>query len=372
MAKKPSKLQQVQLQAEVVVKKTNEKIEELGVHTATLFDSLNAIQSLFNRIRNVPEGNKLKYEKLNAIRVHWKQQAEVIELEYKKTQVKAAGQGVAGIGAGVAVAALGPTAAMGIATTFGVASTGTAISTLSGAAATNAALAWLGGGALAVGGGGMTAGNAFLALASPVGWVIAGFAIAASGLLFFKTKRDKDKLENIFAQIIHRDVKSYKLAIVELNERIEKIIDEAGKLKSAIVHIETFGTDYSQMTEAQQYELGSYVNLMEASTMLLVNPILGLQPKYSERDFEMLADTESDLFSSYYQDHKDLVISMANLLYKIPLDDKDKKLLGIALQKNKEFLVSVNMSKKEFGVDDITMIEIALNRRYESRAYRDH
>ena len=38
---------------------------------------------------------------------------------------------------------------MGVATTFGVASTGTAISALSGAAATNAALAWLGGGALA-------------------------------------------------------------------------------------------------------------------------------------------------------------------------------------------------------------------------------
>ena len=52
----------------------------------------------------------------------------------------------------------------GIATTFGVASTGTAISTLSGAAATNAALAWLGGGALAAGGGGMAAGEAFLTL----------------------------------------------------------------------------------------------------------------------------------------------------------------------------------------------------------------
>ncbi len=72
-------------------------------------------------------GILLKYEKLKAIRVNWKQQAEKIELEYKKAEVKAAGQGVAGIGAGVALAAFGPTAAMGIATTFGVASTGTAI-----------------------------------------------------------------------------------------------------------------------------------------------------------------------------------------------------------------------------------------------------
>ena len=67
----------------------------------------------------------------------------------------------AGAGLGVAVVTMGPTVAMGVATTFGVASTGTAISTLSGAAATNAALAWLGGGALAAGGGGMAAGEAF-------------------------------------------------------------------------------------------------------------------------------------------------------------------------------------------------------------------
>lgn len=88
--------------------------------------------------------------------------------------MKNAGAGAAGASLGVAVVTMGPTVAMGVATTFGVASTGTAISALSGAAATNAALAWLGGGALAVGGGGMAAGEAFLALAGPVGWAIAG------------------------------------------------------------------------------------------------------------------------------------------------------------------------------------------------------
>jgi uncharacterized protein YoxC len=44
----------------------------------------------------------------------------------------------AGAAAGVGVATFAPTAAMAIATTFGTASTGTAISALSGAAATNA------------------------------------------------------------------------------------------------------------------------------------------------------------------------------------------------------------------------------------------
>lgn len=364
MAKKLSKLQIAQQEAEAAAIKTNKKINKLGRYTGSLYSSLTAIQSLFDRIRNVPEENKLKYEKLKAIRVNWKQQSEKIEAEYKKAEVKTAGQGAAGIGAGVAVAALGPTAAMGIATTFGVASTGTAISALSGAAATNAALAWLGGGALAAGGGGMVAGNAFLALAGPVGWAIAGVAVVASGLMFFKTKCDKERLENIYTLISKRDIKSYELAIVELSERIRRIADETEKLESAIAEVETFGIDYNKMTEEQQYKLGAYVNFMEASTMLLVNPILGLQPKFSEQDFKSLCASENTENRKYFKAHKAMTISMANLLFKIELEDKEKKLLAASLKKNKEFLSSINMTKSEFGADDISMIERALNYKY--------
>lgn len=369
MAKKLSKLQLAQQKAEAAAKKTNKKINELGIHASDLYAALAGIQTLFDRIRNVPEENRLTYEKLKAIRVNWKQQAEKIELEYKKAEVKTAGQGAAGVGAGVAVVTLGPTAAMGVATTFGVASTGTAISALSGAAATNAALAWLGGGALAAGGGGMAAGSAFLALAGPVGWTIAGLSIVTSGLMFFKTKNDKERLENVYTLISNRDIKSYELAIVELCERIQRIIDETGKLEEAIAKIETFGTDYSQMTEAQQYELGAYVNLMEAATMLLVNPILGLQPKFSEQDFDKVCAVESEIFRKYFKAHRNMVISMANLLFKITLDDKERKLLAKSLRKNKEFLESVQMNKKEFDDDDIIMVEKALSHRYKFRTY---
>jgi hypothetical protein len=369
MAKKQSKLQLTLQNAEIAAKKVNGKIDELGHNTSDLYAFLTSIQALFDRICNVPNENRLKYENLKTIRVNWKQQAEKIELEYKKAEVKAAGQGAAGLGAGFAVVTLAPTAAMGIATTFGVASTGTAISALSGAAATNAALAWLGGGALAAGGGGMAAGSAFLALAGPVGWAIAGLFIVASGLMFYKTKGDKERLENVYTLIGNRDVKAYELAIVELSERIKRIADEAVKLEEAVIKIETFGTDYCQMTEEQQYELGAYVNLMEAATMLLVNPILGLQPKFSEQDFDKLCASETEIFRNYFMAHRNMVISMVNLLYNIILDDKDKKLLAKSLRKNKEFLESVQMSKKEFRVEALTMVERALSDRYKSRTY---
>ncbi|EPC40482.1 hypothetical protein Lpp219_14606 [Lacticaseibacillus paracasei subsp. paracasei Lpp219] len=53
------------------------------------------------------------------------------------------------------------------------------------------------------------------------------------------------------------------------------------------------------------------------------------------------------------------------MLYKIKLDDKDKKLLAKSLKKNKDFLSSVQMAKKKFDAADISMIERALNYRYK-------
>ena len=190
LKKKKSKLQLAQEEAQNAINKTNKKIEELGERTSVLYDRLTEIQSVFDLIRNVSSDKTLVCQELQKIRGNWKQQAEKIEKDYKDAVVKQAGAGVAGAGLGVAVVTMGPAAAMGVATTFGVASTGTPIAALSGAAATNAALAWLGGGALTLGGGGMAAGEAFLTLAGPVGWAIAGVALLASGLMFWKTKTE--------------------------------------------------------------------------------------------------------------------------------------------------------------------------------------
>lgn len=359
MSKAKSKLKIMQEKAENAICITNEKINELGVNTASLYETLTSIQNLFDKIRNVPTDKKLEYEKLKNVRLNWKQQADKIATDYKSAITKNAGNGAAGVGVGVAVAALGPTAAMGIATTFGVASTGTAISALSGAAATNAALAWLGGGALVAGGGGMAAGNALLALAGPIGWTIAGIALLSSGLMFWKAKSDKKRLENIFTLIAERDVKSYELAIIELNERITRILKEEKQLSQAINTIKTFGTDYENMTEEQQYTLGSYLNLMSSSTQLLVNPILGLQPKYNDDDYKKFVD-----FKKYRGLNKDIIIFLTNLLYKIPLEEKDKKLLWKSFRKNKKMLESFNIEKKNFEFSNIEISCEALSHKY--------
>ena len=365
MPKKKSKLQLAQDQAVAAINKTNEKINELGTLTSTLYSELSSIQEAFDAIRNVPSKNKMQYERIKGIRLNWKHQAEKIMKDYNNAVVKNAGAGAAGAAIGVAVVSMGPNVAMGVATTFGVASTGTAISALSGAAATNAALAWIGGGALAVGGGGMAAGEAFLALAGPVGWAFAGVSVITSTIILWKGVSDKKQIEDVFTAISQRDVTSYKLAIVELNERIARIADESKKLHEANETIRTFGRDYDAMTEAQQYALGAYVNLMNASTQLLVNPILGLQPKYSEADFEEFISHEPDKAKAkHYSDYKVLIISLANLLYKIGLNERDKKLLWKSFKKNNEMLKSMNIYKKEFDIEIMNAVINALCYKY--------
>ena len=379
MDKKLSKLELVKMEIEVAERKTNQKIKELGMQDQSLYTALTTIQNLFNNIRNVPEESKLKYEKLKEIQVRWKQQADKIEAEFKNMEMKAVSMTAVGVGAGVTVAAMGPTAAMGVATTFGVASTGTAISSLSGAAATNAALAWLGGGALTVGGGGMAAGESLLLLAGPIGWGIAGISALTTLGVFFKGREDKKRLENIYTLIGERDVKSY---VFSHYNGIARIQDESSKLINAISKIATFGTDYTMMTEEQQYELGAYVNLMEASTMLLVNPILGLQSKYTQHDFEQLCEDgckslifvdlylekeiDYEVVRKYYKEHEQLVMALANMLYKVPLDDKDRKLLIKSLKKDNGFLSSVNMSKHDLSTFDLVLIDKALEYQYKA------
>ena len=372
MAKKKSELQVLREKAEAAVVRVNVLIEVLGYNASNLYKRLVEIQDRFNLIRNAPDETRIEYAVSEKACLEWKKQSDKIEHDYNEAKNKAAAEGAAGVGAGIAVAALGPSAAMGVATAFGVASTGTPIAVLHGAAATNAALAWLGGGTLAAGGGGMAAGNAFLSLAGPVGWAIAGVALLGSSVLLFKGRNDKIKLERVFRLICERDVHNYELAMVELNERISRVGKECGQIESALERIRGFGLDYGSMSESQQYELGTYVNLMAASTQLLVNPIVGLQPKISEEDCADLSyPVNKRKTGAVPAGVKPLIVSLANLLYKIELDDTDRKLLWRSFRGNKKYLDSMGIKKRDFTYEIMDLVDNALVRKYKQAGSKD-
>lgn len=181
------------------------------------------------------------------------------------------GSGVgASVAAGVGVAALVPTAAMAVATTFGVASTGTAISALSGAAATNAALAWLGGGAIVAGGGGMAGGSALLALAGPIGWAVGGLLLAGTGVFSYrKNKRigeeaiAKRKEIETFDSALKAALKEINSLISLTNSHIQGVRQLLGKL------LASQSQDYKNFTTLQKEDVGSLVNHINSLSALL-------------------------------------------------------------------------------------------------------
>lgn len=344
--KKKNELEIAAEKVEKLIGITNNKINELGTYNYCLFHILNIIQKQIDKIRNIPSETEIEYQKLKETQLKWKKEVEKIAKDYDNAQNVYVETGAVFTGLGIGVVTLGPAAAMGIATTFGVASTGTAISALSGAAATKAALAWLGGGALSAGGGGVAAGQLLIGLSGPIGWTIASLAIIGSGILLFKIKSDKDRLKKLFLLVSDRDQHSYKLAITELQERINKIISETEKLKDAIVDIGSFGYDYNIMTKEQRYNLGSYVNFMKASIQLLVSPIKGLKSNIYEEDIEMVLEKHPELEENYTET-KAILKYLCELLYGILFDRTDFKLLINSLRKNNEFLEAMNIKDKK-------------------------
>lgn len=230
-------------------------------HRKTAANAIYRVEKYINALANTPKEFLREIAEV-IMNLREFREAVKIEEEGNAANMTGAGMAIGGTAVGGAVAALGPTAAMAIATTFGTASTGTAIASLSGAAATKAALAWLGGGALAAGGGGMAAGNAFLALAGPVGWGIAGTMIVGGGLFAsFKNKKMAEKADG-YAREMREKISILKPKVVKM----EQLDRETVHLTEAIsvTPFNLFPNDYMQFSQDQKKALGALVNNTKA------------------------------------------------------------------------------------------------------------
>ena len=210
--------------------------ETLYTHRVEAENQIKKIELVVNSVANTPKEYDTKMGNVRQQLINFRKTREYAQEAYDAA-VKAGKNIAGGAAAGLGVAAMAPTALMGIATTFGTAATGTAISALSGAAAQKAAVAWLGRtfASFAVTGGtaGMAAGNAFLALAGPVGW---GITAASTGVSLItmtnKNKEIADKAVSEAKEIIkargsldESATKELKeLELTELNEKAENAV----------------------------------------------------------------------------------------------------------------------------------------------------
>lgn len=227
-------------------------------------DLIDNVEFLINSIANHPKEFDKKIKEIKVIKNNFKQICDFTKKELEQVQKSAFTAGV-GVTGGLAITSLAPSAAMWVATTFGTASTGNAISALSGAAANSAALAWLGGGSIAAGGAGVTGGQALLALAGPIGWSIAGATLLTSIILLSNNKRkiDKEKKDEI------EKIKTNTGKIVEQSNSIKILLEENNALYVNIVKnyqkaLYIFNMDYTIMKEEDKFLLGSIVNETKA------------------------------------------------------------------------------------------------------------
>ena len=156
--------------------------------------------------------------------------------EYKAATMNAESYLVGAVKSATAATA-GYSGAIGIATSIGAASTGTAISSLSGAAAWNATLAWFGGGAIAAGGGGMAVGTIVLGSITVVpALAIGGFFAAREGKKAMTKAREYEAQVNVaiaeiefareFAQQVSSRITELRGIFEEINSRAIAGLDD--------------------------------------------------------------------------------------------------------------------------------------------------
>lgn len=268
-AKKPDPYEEAIAQYNGAFTAMNDKGLSLLRQRERSTDLIELVELLVNSIAHTPKTFETDFDEIDIHKAQFLAAEEFARKDLEAARKSAAGAG-AGFTAGTAVASMAPTAALWVATTFGTASTGTAISTLSGAVATKAALAWLGGGAIAAGGGGTAAGGALLALAGPVGWSVAGATLLASIGLF-----SKNKFENRTAkQEALTAVKQNTALVKGMDAQIDDLLRRTASLRELLLQsygeaLGCFGADFRALPTPQQSQLAALVNNTKAGAALL-------------------------------------------------------------------------------------------------------
>lgn len=214
---------------------------------------------------------------------------------------------------------------MGIATTFGTASTGVAISSLSGAAATNAALAWIGGETLATGGGGMALGTTFLRITGPVGWGIA--AVVGVAGTYWTRKKNTGVIEKAKESI--KAISKENTVVLERTNSVEGLHNNICNLRDTaendLNNLVNRGLlkNYNNYTEEEKLFLLETYNICNALGSAINEKIDEETNKVTNEETNKVTNEETT-YSQRYTEYEHF-ISANEIAKKRYLKDKVKK-----------------------------------------------
>ncbi len=256
------------------------QLEEFGRLKFSIWDrQLGRFVSLFEQIRNVEVTGVAAKDKMN---FSPQQLKEMKELSGYASEV--VGGGITAIGSGALVGM----ASYGGAMMFASASTGTAIGSLAGVAATNATLAWFGGGSLAAGGLGMTAGAAVL------GGIAAGPVLAiAGGVMAAKARENLANARSNYALATEQEAEmkaagAVVKAIRSAAKQVQKVVEKLDARTTPVLDdlelvITQDGRNFSEYSESAQRTVYLSVQFAKCLKALLEAPILTKEGAVDER-----------------------------------------------------------------------------------------
>lgn len=262
-----------------MLKKYNCSYEAMGKSCEQLYsvrkksvELIKLVQRVINSIANTPKEFDTEMGKIGKELIEFSETEEYAKKAYHqslKVGIDIAGGAAAGIG----VASMAPTVMMSIATTFGTASTGTAISALSGAAAQKAAVAWIGrtfAGFVVKEGAGLAVGEAFLALAGPIGW---GITATSTGVSLISLTNKNKKIANEAVKEAKEIVKARE-ALDEANEKTkglksktELLYNDMNKQRNRITGF--MNMNYNSISTEDKSFLGTLINNTRSMSVLL-------------------------------------------------------------------------------------------------------
>ncbi len=196
--------------------------------------------------------------------------------------------GAGGALSGAMAGGTASTATVGLVGLFASASTGTPIGLLSGAAAKSATLAWLGGGPLAVGGGGMALGSIVLGgiVVAPA-LIVGGFMLAAKGEEALSQAAEYESKVNVACEQLK--------SLCDFLERAKKRLDELEKVlkglseraQVAMARIDPGNFDFSRTDDLARFT--EAFTLVNGTVDILKAPVLDEEGKLSSDSAEVLA-----------------------------------------------------------------------------------
>ena len=294
-----------QLKADI--EKTNEDIRDDLNETLEAFgkyrlEALSATVGKFLHCLEVMnQKSKVKeYEFLTEIDIQAEEVKEMEAIDMKASEALrtlAVGGGFAAVGiAGT------PVIVTSAITALCTASTGTAISTLSGAAASNAVLAWLGGGTIAMSGGGVAAGTVVLGAITATATI--GLAVVAVGTLasrFYSKKNTEAEAYLADVKVWAEQMQAGWTVIGGIKRKITELYDITDKLKTKseglLLKLESIAGDFDPNNNDHVKLFQQCAILAKSMSELAQTPILDDDGNLSEQVGLIAGKTEKILNS---------------------------------------------------------------------------